>query len=122
MVTVIHISYAQRLHGPANTAGGGGSHQQVGVVGHKNVGVDRATFARCDFPQFVGVAGVVDLVEETGLPIVASLDHMLGNAGRSSLGCRGMSTSVWAGRGQHGAQVVLCLSALCSPRYGENAL
>jgi hypothetical protein len=48
----------------------------MNVIGHEDVGVDRAPLLAGGRPEPVQVDPVVVVVEEDGLPVVAALHHM----------------------------------------------
>ena len=60
--------------------------QQVNMVGHQNVGVDRYAIFPAVFLELVQIDRVVLFGEETGLAVVAALDDVLRNAGQAQAG------------------------------------
>ena len=72
-----HVAPPDRLHHARRRAALGRGEQQVHVVGHQDVGMDRATMLQGRFPQFLAIAREIRAVRETGLAIVAALHHML---------------------------------------------
>lgn len=54
----------------------------MNVVGHQHVGMDLTTTLERNLIKFAQVAKVVFALEEAGLPIVATLYDVLGNASK----------------------------------------
>ena len=52
------------------------------MVGHQDVGVNRAALAQCDFSQRRSIAEVVRLREEARLSVVAALHEVLRDTGK----------------------------------------
>ncbi len=50
--------------------------QQVNVIGHQHIGVDRAAIAICHVDEPIAVARVAVGAKEYRLAVVATLDHM----------------------------------------------
>lgn len=86
LVHVAHVASAQGLHHAADAADSGRRHEQVHVVGHQYVGMDRAAFTPGDFIEIAQVASIIVGGEEARLAIVAALDHMLCDSGKIESG------------------------------------
>lgn len=77
----MHIALAQQLH----QAPGGirlmRRQQQMHMIRHQDVGMNRASGALRALLQLVEVISVVDIRKEAGLAVVAALDDVQGNVG-----------------------------------------
>ncbi len=71
------VAPPQSLHDARDAAGVDRRHQQVYVVGHEHIGVDRTALAHRDLAKLAPISFVVDFREETRLAVVATLDDML---------------------------------------------
>ncbi len=71
-----NIAAAERLHGAGQAVGGARRHQQMHVVGHQHVGMNRATMVQGGCSEPVVVTAIVLRREEDRFAIVAALDHM----------------------------------------------
>ncbi len=56
------------------------------VVGHQDVGMQLATVRQAKLAEILQIALAINLAEEAGLAIVATLDGVLGNAGQIDSG------------------------------------
>jgi len=82
----LHIALAQQLH----QAPGGirlmRRQQQMHMIRHQDVGMNRASGALRALLQLVEVISVVDIRKEAGLAVVAALDDVQSNAEKSDAG------------------------------------
>jgi hypothetical protein len=76
------IAAAKAIHQPRGPLGAGRRQQEVDVVGHQDVGVDRATDIGGDLREIVEIGAPIGIVEEAGLAIDAALHEMDRHAGK----------------------------------------
>jgi len=88
-IHMAHVAPAERLHHATYATEVRRRHQQVDMVGHQHVGMDRATFALCDFVEIAQVTTIVVRREEARLAVVAALDDVLCDAGKIESGWAG---------------------------------
>ncbi len=81
-IDVLHIALAQVLHQQRSAVGFLRREQQVHMVGHQHVGVDRAAELRCILGQTLQVKYVVFVGEEAGVAVVTALDQVQRNTGK----------------------------------------
>lgn len=86
LVDMAHVASAEGLHHAAGAADFGRRHEQVHVVGHQYVRVDRAAFTPGGLIEIAQVASIVVGGEEARLAIVATLDHVLCDSGKIESG------------------------------------
>lgn len=75
------IVSAEGLHQARDSPHFVGSHQEMDVIGHQDVGMQHATVSQQPFPQALEVALSVLIIEKARKPVVAALHHMLRNTG-----------------------------------------
>lgn len=77
IVDAADVSSPRRRHHPADRSLRTRCDEQVDVIRHQDMGMDRAAFARGDLPQVRTVAEMVRIREEAWLSIVAAPDDAL---------------------------------------------
>ncbi len=79
VINVLNEAPAEVLHHAGEAVWPSRRCQQVHVIGHQHVGIDRAAILACRIKQAVEVEPVVFLGKEGGLPVIAPLDDVLGH-------------------------------------------
>lgn len=82
LIDVSDMPPPEELHDSRDLPGAGWGCKQVGVVGHRHIGVKRATFLQADLAQRVPVGQPIHVGKEARLPIIAALDDVLGGIRR----------------------------------------
>jgi hypothetical protein len=77
-----HIAPAHVLNHPPHGARSGGGHEQVHVVRHERVRVDRAAILRCALSQAFEIKAAVDVAEEARGAVVTALPDVQWDAGQ----------------------------------------
>ena len=62
------------------------------MIGHQDIGVDRATYAPGDIAKFAQIASTIDLLEEAGAAIIAALYDVLRDVRQVETGLAGHAT------------------------------
>ena len=83
------IATAQRLHHARYAVGASGRDQQVDVVGHQNIGVERAIVRQQRIGEHRQEEPPVGVLEENHLPVVTALDDMVRVAFKDEAGLAG---------------------------------
>ena len=81
MVDIADVASAECLHHATDIADIGRCDEQVNMVGHQYVSMDRAAFLLGDLIEVPQVALIIVGSEEEGLAVVAALDDVLRYAG-----------------------------------------
>ena len=76
------IAAAEAIHQSRGPLGAGRRQQEVDVVGHQDVGVDRAADIGGDLREIVEIGAPIGIIEEAGLAIDAALHEMDRRAGK----------------------------------------
>jgi hypothetical protein len=76
------MAAAEAIHQARGPLGAGRRQQEVDVVGHQDVGVDRAADIGGDLREIVEIGAPIGIVEEAGLAIDAALQEMDRHAGK----------------------------------------
>jgi len=76
------MAAAKAIHLPRGPLGAGRRQQEVDVVGHQDVGVDRAADIGGDLREIVEIGAPIGIIEEAGLEIDAALQEMDRHAGK----------------------------------------
>jgi hypothetical protein len=74
-----NIMAPEVLHEPRNTRSLARRHQQVHVIGHQHVGVQRHAKSTLTFPKAVQTLTVLVFAEKARIPVVSTLYHMHGD-------------------------------------------
>ena len=88
-IDVLHVALSQVLHQQRGPIAPARREQQVHVVGHQDIGVDRAYVARRQLLQMVEIAAVVVIGKEAGAAIVPTLDDVQWGAGNAQASATG---------------------------------
>jgi hypothetical protein len=81
IIEVPNVSTANRLHEPADPFRVGGRHQQVYVIGHEHVGMDRALKAPCRGEQRRPEDEIIGRRGKQRCLVIAPLDDVLSTSG-----------------------------------------
>jgi hypothetical protein len=76
------MAAAEAIHQPRGPLGAGRRQQEVDVVGHEDLGVERAADIGGDLREIVEIGAPVGIFEEAGLAIDAALHEMDRHAGK----------------------------------------
>ena len=96
-VEASHVTPADRLHHARRCAGLGRRREQMHMIGHQDVGVQRATVLAGCFGEFLKVVAVVGIRCETRLPVDTALNDVQRDAGQVEARLAGYETgSRWA--------------------------
>ena len=93
-VDVLPIALTEVLHHQGGAVGFFWRQQQVDMMGHQHLSVNRAAEARGELSQFVEIAVVIFFCLETNRAVIATLDDMPGDAGQAQPG------AAWHGAGE----------------------